>query len=97
VKMTGADFAMQTQNVSSATVFARKDIMEMANRAKETCAIPIHAKMELRVSQLTPLTTAIAFSDGLDHTVKPDNTAFPILARMEEPVFRRKMVTNVIV
>lgn len=32
--MTGADFAMQTQSVSSATVFARKDIMEMANRAK---------------------------------------------------------------
>lgn len=46
------------------------------------------------VFQLTHLMTVNARWDGLDHTVKLDNTAFQILAKTVEPVSLKKMVTG---
>lgn len=94
MKMIGADFAVQMQNASSAIAFAKKVFMEMEKRAKETFAIRIRARTVEHVYRQTPLMTVIAFWDGLDHTVKLDNIASRILARTEELVSRKKMVTS---
>lgn len=94
VKMIVVDIAVQMQNASWVIAFAARDTMETEKLAKKMFAILILAKMVEAVFQLThPMTVNVRW-DGLDHTVKLDNTVFQILAKMVEHASLKKMVTD---
>lgn len=93
-RMIVVDIAVQTQNAFWAIVFAARVIMETEKHARKMFVILILVKTVEAVFQLTHLMTVNARWDGLDHTVKLDNTAFQILAKTVEPASLKKMDTG---
>jgi len=92
--MTVVDIAVPMLNAFWDIAFVKRVSMEMERHAKKMYVILTPAKIVEHVFQPTHLMTANARWDGRGQTVKRDNTAFQIRARMEEPASQKKMDTD---